>query len=62
MLAVYIPLAIFLSFTEPLLIAAGQDPGVAAYAQSYIWPLIPGMLFLGYFDLSRRFLTCMQFT
>ena len=62
MCVVYIPLGIFLSQAEKILIAIGQDATVAAYAQLYIWPMIPGMIFLGFFDLSRRFLTCLQYS
>jgi len=35
---------------------------VATYAQEFIQPMIPGMYFFGQFDLSRRFLTCMNYS
>ena len=59
MTVVYIPLAVLLSFSEQILILLGQDPLVAHYAHEYIVPMIPAMFFLGLFDLSRRFLTCL---
>jgi multidrug resistance protein, MATE family len=62
MTLVYIPLAIVLSFSEKILIALGQDALVARYAHDYIIPMIPAMFFLGLFDLSRRFLTCLQYS
>ncbi len=62
MTACYIPLAVLLSFSESILIALGQDVLVAHYAHEYIVPMIPAMYFLGLFDLSRRFLTCLQYS
>lgn len=62
MSAFYLPLAFFLSFSEQLLIAMGQDVKVARYANEYIIPMIPAMYFLGLFDLMRRYLTCLQYS
>jgi len=62
MTVVYMPLVLFLCYTEEILVAIGQNAKVAMYAQQYIWPMIPGMLVLGYFDLSRRFLTCLHYS
>ena len=59
MSVVYIPLALLLSFSYNILIALGQAESVASYAHDYIIPMIPAMYFLGLFDLSRRFLTCL---
>ena len=59
---VYLPLALFLCFSEDLLLAMGQNPLVARYAHEYIVPMIPAMYFLGLFDLARRFLTCLQYS
>jgi Na+-driven multidrug efflux pump len=56
---VYLPLAALLVFSENILLAIGQDASVARYAHEYIIPMIPAMYFLGLFDLSRRFLTCL---
>ena len=55
----YIPLAILLGFSDKILYALGQDALVVHYAFEYIIPMIPAMYFLGLFDLSRRFLTCL---
>ena len=57
---VYVPLAILLTFSEQILLSLGQDALVAFYAHEFIVPMIPAMYFLGLFDLSRRFLTCLQ--
>lgn len=62
MSVVYLPLAILLCFSYDILIAIGQDNSVAKYAHEYIVPMIPAMYFLGLFDLSRRFLTCLQYS
>lgn len=62
MTLVYLPLVLLLSYSFEILVAIGQDQSVARYAQEYIWPMIPAMYFLGLFDLSRRFLTCLQFS
>jgi MATE family multidrug resistance protein len=59
---VYVPLAVLLSFSFPFLIAIGQNEAVATYATEYIFPMIPAMYFLGLFDLSRRYLTCLQYS
>ena len=62
MTVVYLPLALLLSFSYHILVAIGQDEKVAGYAHDYIIPMIPAMYFLGLFDLSRRFLTCLQYS
>lgn len=49
-------------FSEQVLVSMGQNGTVATYACNYITPMIPGMYFFCQFDLSRRFLTCMNFT
>lgn len=49
-------------FSEQVLLSLGQNATVAAYACEYITPMIPGMYFFCQFDLSRRFLTCMNYT
>lgn len=59
MTAVFVPLVFLLYFSKQLLLKLGQDEKVATYAQMYIVPMIPGMFFIGQFDLTRRFLTCM---
>ena len=62
MTVVYVPLVVLLCFSENILISIGQDESVAYYAYEYIVPMIPAMYFLGLFDLSRRFLTCLQYS
>lgn len=59
---IYVPLLILMCFSDRVLLAMGQNASVASYACSYITPMIPGMYFFCQFDLSRRFLTCMNFT
>ena len=59
MTAVYLPLVVMLLFSDKIFIAVGQDEGVSAYAFTYMLPMIPALFFLGMFDLSKRFLTCL---
>ena len=59
MTAAYLPLVVMLIFSESIFIAVGQDKGVSAYAFTYMLPMIPALFFLGLFDLSKRFLTCL---
>ena len=60
MTAVYLPLVVMLIFAEKIFIALGQDEKVSYYAFVYMKPMIPALFFLGMFDLSKRFLTCVQ--
>ena len=62
MATVFLPLVLLLSFAKQLLLKLGQDEKVANYTQMYITPMIPAMFFFGLFDLSRRFLTCLQYS
>ena len=59
MTAAYLPLVVMLIFSESIFVAVGQDKGVSAYAFTYMLPMIPALFFLGLFDLSKRFLTCL---
>ena len=60
--AIFVPLALILCFSKPMLIAMGQDPMVAQYAQTYIVVNLPGVYFMGQFDLAKRFLNCLRIT
>ena len=60
--AIFIPLALILCFSKPMLIFMGQDPLVAQYAQTYILVNLPGVYFMGQFDLAKRFLNCLRIT
>lgn len=55
-----IPLTLFLSFSEPLLIMLGQDPQVSKVASHYIIFMIPSFFLFGLFDANRLFLNCME--
>ena len=57
--AIFIPLAILLSFSEPILITLGQDPIVSKHAHSFILATLPALYFYVMFDLTKRFLNCM---
>lgn len=57
---VFIPIAILLSFSEPLLVKLGQDPLVSEYTQSFIVILLPSIYLRCIFDLIRKFLNCMR--
>ena len=57
---VYIPLAILLSFSDTLLIWLGQDDLVVHHASNYIVMTLPAVYFYSMFDLTKRFLNCMN--
>ena len=44
-LAMFVPLALILSFSESILVQFGQDAQVSAYASEYIMLCIPGTFF-----------------
>ena len=53
-LVLSVPVAVLWWFTEPVLIAAGQDPALAALAAKFVHAQIPGIpFFLGNTALSR---------
>ena len=56
MTCVFIPIAGVLMNTKTLLVAAGQDPEVAGYAQAYVLTYLPGLYFQCLDDLQRKFL------
>ena len=49
-------------WAEQILIQLGQDKEVSHLAQGYILYFMPGLYFLGMFDLLRRFLGAMRIT
>ena len=53
---IMIPIVITLSYAETILMAIGQNPATAAYAQEYIFAYLPGLFIMGLFDGHRRFL------
>ena len=59
---IFVPLLIILLFTKPILMALGQDEEVIEYAKQYVLVNLPGVYFLGMFDLTKRFLNCMKTT
>lgn len=58
----YIPVAVILFHSENMLIALGQDPQAAKYAQEYMIAFLPGLVLLGLIDLHRRFLNSVGHT
>ena len=56
---VFIPLAVLISFIEPVLIFLKQDPVVAEHAQQFIILTLPWLYLIALFDLYKRFLNCM---
>jgi len=58
----FIPMIFILHYSDRVLIGLGQDPLVAYYSRIYIVTLIPGMFFMGHFDLNKRFLNAMRKT
>ena len=59
---IFVPLLIILLFTKPILSALVQDDEVSEYARQYVFVNLPGVYFLGMFDLTKRFLNCMKTT
>ena len=55
---IFVPLVIILCLVSPLLGALGKSPELIEYSQTYISVNLPGVFFLGLFDLERRFLNC----
>jgi len=53
---VFVPISIVLMNTKNILTAAGQDPVVAAYAQTYVLTYLPGLYFQCLDDIQRKFL------
>ena len=56
LLCSFIPVAVILSNAQYILVAIGQNPQVANYAQHYIIAYMPGLFLNGMFDGQRRFL------
>lgn len=56
-LASFIPIAMVLNQTKGLLHYLEQKPYICEYTQYYVLANIPGLLFIGIYDLERRFLT-----
>ena len=57
LIAFYLPLTlIFCFYTEGLLVKIGQDPYVSSEASAYIRLTLPGILFAGQYDLTKRWL------
>jgi MATE family multidrug resistance protein len=52
----FVPTAIFLLFTEPVLVALGQNAEAASACQVYINYLLPGVFLTAMNDGQRRFL------
>lgn len=53
-----IPISVLLLFTYKIFELMNYDPEIAAYAQTFINLIIPGMLFFGQIDATKVFLIC----
>jgi len=62
MTAIYVPALIGMCFAKPIMIALGQDEIAVSYAEDYIQPMMLGFFFYGNLDLTRRFLTSLQYS
>jgi len=56
----YIPLLLFLSFSESMLLWLGQDPEVSRLASKFIIYALPGIFFTSLFDATRLFLVAIE--
>ena len=56
MTCIFFPISLLLMNTKNILTAAGQDPIVAAYAQTYVLTYLPGLYFQCLDDIQRKFL------
>ena len=56
MTCIFLPIAIVLLNTKSLLIAIGQNPEAAGYAQVYVLTYLPGLYVQCLDDLQRKFL------
>ena len=54
--AFFIPMVVVFFFTEEILVGAGQDPTTAAYAETYVTTLLPGLFLLLQGHCINRFL------
>lgn len=61
MTAVFIPLGVFLLFTEQVFVTMGFDPVAARLGQTYINLTLPGMYFAAMTDINRKFLQTMGY-
>ena len=58
----FVPLVAILLFTEPVLMALGQEKEVVKHAYKYVLVNLLSVYFLGMFDLNKRFLNCLRTT
>ena len=56
----FVPVMIFLAFTDKLLIIAGIEYDVAIVTGNYVRLCFPGLYLMGYFDILRKFMICMN--
>ena len=55
-IAFFIPMSLFFFLTEEIMIAAGQDPATAAYSETYVTIMLPGLFFLFQRHCTNKFL------
>ena len=60
-LITYIPVAIVMMSAENFFLMIGIDPLVASETQSYVFGMLPYILFYSQFDLVRTFLYCFKY-
>ena len=58
----FIPLVSILLFTRQILTLLGQEETVVEYAHTYIMVNLLSVYMLGMYDMTKRFLNCMQST
>ena len=51
-----VPVSVILFFSQPILVAIGNDPDVANIAQDFLRTYIPGFYSYFIFDITRKFL------
>ena len=54
---VMVPIILIFAFSDKILVAIGQDPGVSSIARRYVTLMIPGVWAMGQFDASKKFLS-----
>lgn len=59
---IYLPLAVILWFSYPILIALGQNPEVSEHAALYIKIALPGVFCYSQFNFLRRYLVQLKIT
>ena len=57
---IFIPLASILLFTREVLMFLGQEESVVEHAHTYIIANLPSVYMLGIYDMTKRFLNCME--